>query len=292
MKPTLEYLPKSLNESFVAKYFDYSYYPTPWHFHPEYELVLVTESKGKRFIGDSINRFAPGNLALLGPYLPHLYRNDDSYYRVKSKLRAKSIVVHFTEQSFGEYCMKLPEMHGLQNLFTRSVKGLDVTGKTNTVVSKKLIELLSLQGLSRWLKLLEILYILSESKELRYISNNTIIGNNATESARMNEVLRFVENHFSSEIRINEIASKVNMAPNSFSRYFSQRTRKSFTSYVNEVRLNHACALLIETNKTIIDISLDCGFSNLSNFNRQFRTVYNMSPLQFRKQYHFSQTVL
>src|SRR5579875_71217 len=131
MKPTLEYLPKSLNESFVTKYFDYSYYPTPWHFHPEYELVLVTESTGKRFIGDSINRFAPGNLALLGPYLPHLYRNDDKYYRAKSKLRAKSVVVHFTEQSFGEQSMKLPEMHGLQNLFTRSVKGLDVTGKTN-----------------------------------------------------------------------------------------------------------------------------------------------------------------
>lgn len=288
MKPTLEYLPKNAGESFVTKFFDYSYYPTPWHFHPEYELVLVTESKGKRFVGDNISRFAPGNLALLGSYLPHTYRNEDAYYKSNPKLRAKSIVVHFTEQSFGERCMNLPEMQAIQNLLARSVKGLDVLGKTNMVVSKRMNELLALQGLSRWLKLLEILDILSKSKELRYISNNTMIGNNKTESARMNTVLQFVEQCFNREITVNEIADKINMAPNSFSRYFSQRTRKSFTGYVNEVRLNHASSLLIETNKTVTDISLDCGFSNLSNFNRQFRNIYKISPLQFRKQYQSS----
>lgn len=110
MKPTLEYLPKRSDESFVTKFFDYPYYPTPWHFHPEYELVLVTESKGKRFVGDNISRFAPGNLTLLGSYLPHMYRNDDEYFKSKSRLRAKSIVVHFTEQSFGGHCINLPEM--------------------------------------------------------------------------------------------------------------------------------------------------------------------------------------
>ncbi len=288
MKPVLEYLPKDKEESFVTRLFDYPYYPTPWHFHPEYELVLVTESKGKRFVGDHISRFAPGNLALLGPYLPHLYRNDDVYYRRGSKLKAKSIVVHFKEDSFGTKAFDLPEMKAIQSLLARSLKGLEVTGKTNTLVSKKLADLLSLKGLPRWVKLIEILDTLSRSKEIRYISNQLIIGNNGTESLRMNKVLDYVVRHFHQEITVDNMAAMLNMAPNSFSRYFSQRTRKSFTYYVNEVRLNQASKLLIETGQSVTNISLDCGFSNLSNFNRQFRNKYQTSPLQFRKQYHSS----
>ena len=79
MKPALEHLPLEREESFVTKYFDYNYYPTPWHYHPELELVLVTESTGKRFIGDSISDFAAGNLAFIGPDLPHTYINDEKY---------------------------------------------------------------------------------------------------------------------------------------------------------------------------------------------------------------------
>ena len=286
MKAVLEYLPKDNNESFVTRLFDYSYYPTPWHFHPEYELVLVTESEGKRFVGDNISRFAPGNLALLGPYLPHLYRNDDAYYKKNSLLRAKSIVVHFKEDSFGEKVCSLPELQSVQQLLARSERGLDIMGKTNRIVSKKMNELLVSDGFARWLKLLEILGILSRSKEIQYISNNVIIGKNKTESARMDKVLHYVVKNFHRPVMMDEVAKMVHMAPNSFSRYFSQRTRKSFTGYVNEVRLNQASKLLIETQNSILDISLDCGFSNLSNFNRQFRSRYHTSPLQFRKQYH------
>jgi AraC-like DNA-binding protein len=285
MKPMLEYLPKNANESFVTRFFDYRYYPTPWHFHPEYELVLVTESTGKRFVGDNISRFAPGNLALLGPYLPHLYRNDAAYYKKQTSLRAKSIVVHFKEDSFGENSMYLPEMQPLQALFSRAVRGLDIVGETNVIVSKQLEELLLLEGLSRWLKLLEILNIIAGSKEIQYISNQVVTGKNGMDSHRMNTVIQFVIKNFAREITIAEVAALANMANNSFSRYFSQRTRKSFTGFVNEVRLSHASKLLIETQKSVIDISLDSGFSNLSNFNRQFRKMYQVSPLQFRKQY-------
>src|SRR5882724_6003018 len=124
MKPVLEHLPLEPEESFVVKFFDYDYYPTPWHFHPEYELVLVTESTGKRFIGDSISEFKPGDLALIGSYLPHHYRNDPKYYEKKSKLKARSIVVHFKEDSFGENFFRLPETEDIRSLLSRSMKGL------------------------------------------------------------------------------------------------------------------------------------------------------------------------
>ncbi|MXV50860.1 helix-turn-helix domain-containing protein [Pedobacter sp. HMF7647] len=286
MKPVLEYLPRSSDESFVTRFFDYHYYPTPWHFHPEYELVLVTESSGKRFIGDQISDFREGDLALIGPFLPHLYRNDPEYYEPGSKLRAKSIVVHFKESSFGNDFINLPEAKKINQLLLSSGQGFDIYGETNRIISEKMFELTSIAGFSRWLKLLEILNILADSKELRSVSNNPVVGKNQLESVRMNKVIDHVINNFHKEITISEVADIASMADNSFSRYFSQRTRKTFTSFVNEVRLNHASKLLIETQKSIIDISLECGFTNLSNFNRQFKAHYHSSPLNFRKHYH------
>jgi AraC-like DNA-binding protein len=285
MKPILEYLPLEAEESFVVKYFDYRHYPTPWHFHPEYELVLVTESTGKRFIGDRVTEFKPGDLALIGPNLPHLYRNDAEYYEETSALRAKSIVVHFLENSFGNSFLKVAETKKLQVLFSRSERGLHIVGETNKKVANQLFELLNLAGLARWLKLLEILHILSESDEYEYISAHAINGKSESESDRLNKVMEYVTNNFSEQIYLIQMANLLNMTESSFSRYFKQRTRKSFACFITEIRLNHACKLLIEGNKSISEICFSCGFNNLSNFNRQFSKAYNVNPLTYRKQY-------
>jgi len=286
MKPVLEYLPKGAGESFVTKYFDYNYFPTPWHFHPEIELVLVTESRGTRFVGDHISEFGPGNLALLGPDLPHLYRNYPDYYDPESFLRAKSIVVHFKQDSFGKEFLNLPEAKDILYLLERSSRGLEVNGETNRIISNCLFELISCTGFSRLLKLLEILQILSSSTDLSPIAGSPTKGINNVESGRMNKVLDYVYSHFCNEIRISEVAELVAMADNSFIRYFSQRTRQSFTSFVNEVRLNYATKLLIETQESVLNISLECGFNNLSHFNRQFKKLYQLGPLAYRKKYH------
>jgi len=285
MRPVLEHLPLDSGESFVVKCFDYDYYPTPWHFHPEYELVLVTESTGKRFIGDSISDFGPGDLAFIGPDLPHLYRNDPKYYQTGSGLRAKSIVIHFLEKSFGEHFLAVPETKTLGGLFDRSKRGLELTGKTNQEISEKMIELTGLKGFPRWLLLLEILQIMADSGDLGYISRQVVTGHNEKESERLNKVFEFVMKSFSSEIRIREVAAMVNMAENSFSRYFSQRTRKTFSSFVSEVRLVNACKMLLESQESVSRICFDCGFNNLSNFNRRFRKTYQISPLAYRKLY-------
>jgi len=285
MNPILEYLPRHFGESFVTRYFEYNYFPTPWHFHPEYELVLVTESTGKRLIGDQVGDFKPGDLVFLGPYLPHTYMNDPQYLAEQSTLKAKSIVVHFKEDSFGDGFFLLPETQKIAGLLNHSLRGLSVGGITSEVVSTKLQGLLTADGFSRWLLLLEILNILSLSNDLHYICNNVITGQNPTESRRMNQIINFVLMNFKREISLAEVANIANMATNSFSRYFSQRTRKPFTTFLNEVRLNHASKLLIETSKSVTEIHLEAGFTNLSNFNRQFRAAYHSNPLTFRRLY-------
>ncbi|HEY2347951.1 MAG TPA: AraC family transcriptional regulator [Puia sp.] len=285
MKPVLEYLPREEEESFVVKFFDYDYYPTPWHYHPEYELVLVTESTGKRFIGDNIKSFGPGDLALIGPNLPHLYRNDSSYYDPRAGLRAKSIVVHFLAGSIGEDFLALPACRKIRALLSKSAMGLDIKGKTNTIVARKMFELLELRGFARLMKLIDILNTLAETREKKNISHQLIKGENEKESERLNKVFDYVTKNFLSDISIREVAALVYMAENSFSRYFSQRTRKTFSGFVNEIRLSHASKLLVDTENSVSDICFGSGYNNLSNFNRQFKEMYGLSPLAYRKQY-------
>lgn len=283
MKPVLEHLPLNSGESFAVRSFEYRYFPTPWHFHPEYELVYVTESTGKRFIGDNISDFKPGNLAFIGPNLPHLYRNDAVYYR--RNLKACSIVVHFLDDAFGQSFGSLPEAKKIKALFARSLRGMEWEGQVKKTVCSKMTEIVSLHGFARWLKLLEILHLLSESKNFRYISHTPVAGLNTLESERMSLIFDYVLKHFREDIFIRDLASQLNLSENSFSRYFSQRTRKTFTAFVNEVRLNEACRLLVENRKSVSEICFSCGFNNIAHFNRQFREIYHANPLQFRKQY-------
>ncbi|WP_231425347.1 MULTISPECIES: AraC family transcriptional regulator [Pedobacter] len=288
MKPALEYLPSEPNASFVSRKFEYDYFPTPWHFHPEYEIVLVTESTGKRVIGNQISRFEPGDLALLGPYLPHTYQNDEIYHQSNKALRASSIVVHFRDSSFGEGFLSLPETYRIQTLLKNSVRGINVRGIEKQKVSIILHELIHMNGLGKWLKLVEILDLISRIPSQDYICSQALVGQNQKESHRMNHIINFVLENFRNEISVPALAKSTGMSTTSFSRYFSNRTRKPFTAFVNEVRLNHVSKLLMETTMSITEIWLDSGFNSLSNFNRQFKTMYGYNPLTFRKQFQVS----
>lgn len=285
MKPELEYVPKEKEESFNVKVVDLPYYPTPWHYHPEYELVLILESTGKRFVCDKITDFKPGDIAMFGPLVPHVYQNGPAYYSDRSTLRARSVVVHFTKSTFGENFSDIPETACLQNLFDRSMHGLNIVGDTNKLVAPQIVELCTLKGFAKWLKLLEILNIIAESRDCEFITDYTVMGKNGLEAERLNKVIEFVKNNFSEDIYISDAAKLVNMAENSFSRYFSKQTGKTFASFVTEIRLNHASRLLIDNKSNISEIGFKCGFNNLSNFNRQFSKLYQVNPHTYRKQH-------
>jgi hypothetical protein len=221
MKPALERLPRENGQSFVVKDFDYHYYPTPWHYHPEMEIVLVTESTGKRFIGDQISDFKPGNLAFLGPNIPHTYKNDDKYYEESSELRARSIVIHFTEDSLGADFLRLPEAGILHRLFEESVYGINITGKTNQQISNKLFDIVSLSGLKQWLCLVEILSdIATAPKDAGRITSARYVGYNEKESNRLCNVFNWVSANLEKEITLTEAAQIAEMNVNAFSRFF------------------------------------------------------------------------
>lgn len=282
-RPALEHLPLEKDCSFVVKEFDYPFYPTPWHYHPEYELVLVTSSTGKRFIGDHISDFRPGNLALLGPDIPHTYRNDDSYYAGEVTLRAQSIVIHFTAASLGEGFLQLPESARIRLLLERTVNGLDITGDTAVQVAMKMKAIVQLQGMERWLALVGILALISVAGDLQPITSSSKGAYNARESDRLCNVFDWVTENLEREIRLPDAAAVAGMQVNAFSRFFALRTRKTFSAFVQELRLRKAASLLAETDMPVTAICFDCGYNNVSNFNRQFLRLYRMNPLAYRK---------
>lgn len=284
MKALLEKLPPTADSSFKLYEFSYAYYPTPWHYHPEYELVLVTKSHGQRIVGNHVGDFSEGDLVLIGPNLPHVYRNAPEYLAPDSALMAESIVVHFLPDFLGSTFWNSVEMAPVRAVMHRSGVGLQVTGAVRERVAKGLVKLSSLDGMRRLLSLLDLLTQLAESlNELIPLSTEPIEGSNPTEDEKLNRVLTFLSENYHRQITLAELADLISMSIPSVCRFFKKRTRKSIVQFTNELRISHACRLLLDPSKGVAQVAYDSGFNNISNFNRQFRDLKGMSPLAFRK---------
>jgi AraC-like DNA-binding protein len=285
MKPQLHKLPVSTDASFLYKKLDVDYFPNPWHFHKEYELVLIDRSSGTRFIGDNVCHFEDGDLCLIGSNIPHLYRNGEEYYAKNSKLKANSIFIHFTKDFLGNHFFDIPEMKMIQRLLEKSSLALDIHGKTKKIIVNKLHNMEDEKPLQRLLSLLEILGILSQSSDLKPLLSAGFLANNSGDSDKVNHVFQFIMKNYTEEIYVQEIASKLNMSVAAFSRYFKHHTRKTFSDYVTEIRISHACRLLMENNLSISEISYRSGFDNLSNFYRHFKKTIGIVPKDYRNRF-------
>ncbi len=284
MKPLLQKLPLPADSSFVLVDFDVPYFETPWHFHPEYEIVLVTKSTGRRFVGEHIKEYKEGDLCLIGPYVPHLYRSHDEYYKANSTLKATSIVIHFNDEFLGKDFFNLPEMTHIKALFEKSTKVLDIVGETNQFITKKLYDMFSETPTKRLLSLLAILDKIARSNEYVFLTSGNSFGTNIKDAERINKVFQFVMNNFKDDIKLVEVADLVSMSESSFSRYFKSRTNKNFSEFITQIRIAHACKLLVEDKIGIADICYESGFNNLSNFNRKFKELMDISPSAYQKQ--------
>jgi AraC-like DNA-binding protein len=285
MKPLLQKLPLPADSSFVLVDFDVPYFETPWHFHPEYEIVLVTESTGQRFVGEHIKEYKVGDLCMIGPNVPHLYRSHEEYYAQNSELRAKSIVIHFNDDFLGKEFFKVPEMSHIQVLFEKSNRVLDIVGESNKFISNKLVEMFSENPTKRLLSLLEILDNISRSEDYDFLTSGNSFGTNIKDSDRVNKVFEYVMKNFKEEIRLGEVADLISMSETSFSRYFKSRTNKNFSDFLTQIRIAHACKLLVEDKMGITEICYESGFNNLSNFNRKFKEQMNMTPSVYQKEF-------
>jgi AraC-like DNA-binding protein len=273
-------------KAFVIKDLIAPHFDPIWHFHPEYQLFLVLEGRGTRFVGDSIKPFKENDLVFTGPNLPHLWRNDEGYFDRANEFLTHGIVIYFQENFLGGSIQQKEELEKIHLLFQRSGRGLEVLGETNQLVRQMMMDQVGLKGVESIVQLLKILDALAQSHDCHPIANAGYVNlNKESESDRMNKVYAYVMQNFRQKISLEEAAAIANMSLSSFSRYFKSRANKSFSDVLSEIRIDYACKLLTDPDANISQVCYESGFNTLSNFNKQFKDVTGQTPLQYKKEY-------
>lgn len=254
------------------------------HLHPETQIMWIEKGEGTLIAGDYVGRFTSGDLFLIGSGQPHVFRNDEKYYRSRSKINTIATSIYFDEKYAGESFWQLEELKEIKQFLSKAGVGIRIEADTKVKASKLIEELKSSHKVNKLIIFLELLNELATSKNVKTLSVSPVkTTQQFNEDKRMNDILNFTFRQSHRRIMIDEVASIANLSAEAFCRYFKTRTRKTYTNFLNEVRISNACKMLIEGTESIQTICYDSGFQNLSHFNRTFKRVTGKTPRSYMK---------
>jgi AraC-like DNA-binding protein len=286
MRPQLLKVCKEPQFSFSVRRDLVPYINNRWHYHAEVELIHFKTGEGTQFIGDNIKHFKSGDVVLVGSNLPHYWRFHDDYFEEESNLHADVRVAHFSENFWGTQFLQLPENAAIRGILEKSKRGLQITGKTRQKVGELLEQLLFTDSTTRIILLMEALNTIAECKNLVPLSSigfkYEMVEN---DKDRINAIYEYSLKNFKRTIQLEEIANVANISPNSFCRYFKSKTRKTYSQFLIEIRVGHACKLLIENNMSIKQLCYESGFNNFTSFHKYFKQITSKSPLTYQKEF-------
>lgn len=286
MKPMFQDLPFPVDSHIYYYIEDLPHFIVPWHYHPAIEIMYIISGTGMRFVGDHLEGYAEGDVCMIGPQLPHEWRNDEIYFNKESALRSTCICLFFKKEIFESNLIRLPEMTNIRDLMERSRRGLKFVGESKKRIAR-FMELSSrntgAQKVADLITLLEMMATTDEYEVLASVGFTESV--NSDDFERFNKAYKYMVANFTTTIKLGDVAALVGLTPTAFCRYFKERTKKTFVEYLNDMRIGHAKKLLIEGKKKISTISMESGFNNLSNFINQFKKSTNMLPSNFRKEF-------
>lgn len=286
MKPHFHKITTPHQKSFSIRHDRQPDFGRVWHFHPELELHYNIKGEGVRFIGDNVSNFSEGELILLGENLPHTWRCDERFYQPKQNLYVEAIVLQFLPDCLGKELFALPETYLIPQLFERAKKGMIIKGLAKEKIIHFMQMAVNATSLDRIILLLQILKVLAETEEYATIASaHAFYKSNESETLRLNKICTYTLSNYKKEITLDEIAGLSNLSVTSFCRYFKMMTKKTYVDFLIEIRVSHACRMLIEDNYPIGIVCFECGFNNLSNFYRHFKKVTGMKPFEYKKKY-------
>ncbi len=283
MKPFYELINYPANSSLIIRCNYFPHFSVPLHFHEEYEIVYVIKSFGKKFVGDVVENFAPGDLTFFGNRLPHYYMNDQSFYLGDPNLFCQALVLQFPENYFSESQLQLPEFEAIKKLLDRSFTGLNFSGETAEIAGGLMNQALHTNGMERYLVFLKLIDFLGNAAFRSIASPDYTHRTENLGEDRMLKITKYITRNCTKDISIEKVASVAGMNSTAFCRYFKQKTGKTFILFLNELRIGHACRFLRHSTQPIQNISEEAGFNNISNFNRQFKKLIGKSPKEYRE---------
>lgn len=248
-----------------------------WHYHPEIEICYTLKSYGRRFVGNQISDYQEKDLVIFGTNLPHGFTTD---------VPCHQIVIQMTRDFLGEAFINRPELHTIKNLFAFSRRGLAFQDSTKKRSRKLIRKLIKTEGFTQLLYLLELLNVMADADDVEAIcSEEYALDFNEAQLGRVKIVYDHIMENFREEVRIKEIADKLNISEAAFYKFIKKHTKKTYTQLINEFRTHYASKLLMTTDKTISQICFESGYNNLSYFNRKFKEIMHETPHSFRSHY-------
>jgi AraC-like DNA-binding protein len=270
----------------IARRYNYGRFTYTWHFHPEYEIIFVKEGRGDRFVADSMEPFTSGDLILLGHNIPHYMQSAPEYYLPESSERTTGVIIQF-ESDFMSHAMdKYADMSAIGRLLANAARGLHFTSPVDPTLIRKIEELPDCTGLERIVHLLLLLNQMAACPTVRPLASSYYCYElPAFADRRLNKILAYLRQHHTHPLRLDDIAAMVSMNASAFSRYFKGKAGKPFVEYLQDLRVGHACKLLIGSSYDVAQVGLECGFNTLSHFNRIFKLKTGLTPTEYRKRF-------
>lgn len=277
MKAHFEQLLIPQNEVFVHKYQALEAFTARHHFHPELELHLVTEGWGMGYVADQYYRYEVGDLILLGSMVPHHWESAPHF--AEHGVLASSHYIQFSEQFLGQAFFDLQASERLISLFRLAKLGIRFFGDTASKVKSQILNLSKLNGLRRLILFLQILDELSLSLEYELVLPEGYQPDAlAKADERIRRVNAFVHKNLTQPITLEQAASEASMSKSAFCRFFKARTLRTFSDYVNELRIYHAIRLMQEKKLPVAQAALESGFNNLGYFHQTYKRIRGISP--------------
>ncbi|SDF89038.1 AraC-type DNA-binding protein [Dyadobacter soli] len=284
MKAVEFHLPQDVDKSFIVFRETGDFFPAPWHYHAHYEFVMVNKSTGRRMVGDHIGYFEEDDLVFMGSLLPHVWVNDPLYLERRAPEQADALVIHFTDDFLGEDFMTIPEIDDFRKVLKLADRGMALRGETRERINALIRAMPAQNGLQRLSSLMLIFDIMSSTMEFDLLASPRFVQNFHYDSSdRFKKITGYIMQNFDQDISLAEIASVGNMGVTAFCNFFKEQFRVTFVEYLTTVRIGHACKLLSEHDRNVVEVAYECGFNNLANFNRQFKKLKNMTPSDYRK---------
>lgn len=279
MKAFLEQLTTGIGSSISIIELNMNCFDGPYHFHPELELSCIRKSSGKRYVGGNVSDYEPDDLVLVGANVPHCWQSKKEAIPDK----ARSIVIQFHPDFAGGAFLELPELIKIKSLFVKANAGILIKGNTKAKIISKMIQCASTEGFVRLLQFLEILELIANSEETELIDHQFAgLASSPAETERFQKVFSYLIGNYQQEVSLKTVAKIANLTPTAFCRYFKNVTRKTLVEIVTEFRINQACQNLRNTEKSVNEICFECGFGNISYFNKTFKAITEYTPLQYR----------
>lgn len=259
-------------------------FPTPlarWHYHDEYELHLIVATSGKAFVGDYIGYFQPGHLVLTGPRLPHNWISLDL---PEQGVPVRDLVIQFPHAPIEQAAERIPELNEVLPLLERARNGVEFFGLSDRAEAHW-HRVKDTSGLARFGAFCEFLGDLARCTDYRLLSQAQMqSADDHAQLDQIDQVVRRIADNLADTLSAADIAAQLGMTESRFSRFFRRATGNTFTDFVNQVRVNRACQLLMESDRYISQICYEVGFNNVANFNRRFLDIKGMTPSEFRRQ--------